>query len=107
MHMINAKDPYVCKMVRVLELCGWLNFEWQDPPAPRHWIGLNHWSNTRVLLHTSYDMDWIGFFAGRKKRYLEFPPWGVDLEKEYYPALLKAVAERSPEHLEEAKKILS
>ena len=60
MHMINAKDPYVCKMVKVLELCGWLNFEWQDPPAPRHWIGLNHWSNVRVLLHTSYDMDWIG-----------------------------------------------
>ena len=79
MHMINAKDPYVCKMVKVLELCGWLNFEWQDPPAPRHWIGLNHWSNVRVLLHTSYDMDWIGLdwvFCRKEETLSGIPPLG-------------------------------
>ena len=99
------QNPSIQKMVKVLELCGWANFRWLNPPIPENWEGRG-WHSTMFCLWVDGYMLWVGAFRLRRVRTNPEPEY-MNFQKDYYPTLLKAVAERHPEHLEEAKKILS
>ena len=104
MHPTNAKDPYVCKMVKVLELCGWTNFCWLNPPIPENWEGRG-WLSTMFCLWVDGYMLWVGAF--RLKRVHTNPePEYMNFHRDYYPALLKAIEEQQPLKLERARAIL-
>lgn len=98
------QNPSIQKMVAVLELCGWTNFRWLNPPIPENWESRG-WHSPTFYLWVDGFMLWVGAFRLRRVRTtpeLEY----MNFHRDYYPALLKAVEEQQPLKLERARAIL-
>lgn len=98
------QNPSIQKMVAVLELCGWTNFRWLNPPIPENWESRG-WHSPTFYLWVDGFMLWVAAFRLRRVRTtpeLEY----MNFHRDYYPALLKAVEEQQPLKLERARAIL-
>lgn len=98
------QNPSIQKMVKVLELCGWANFRWLNPPIPENWESRG-WHNPTFYLCADGYMLWIGVFRLRRMAMTPEPEY-MNFHRDYYPALLKAVEEQQPLKLERARAIL-